>query len=83
MVMWLKVGWFGIWLPIFLLWPIALLLLLIFLPLVFIGMAITGQLPRFWRVVRVVLALYTMICAFRGLRIEIHNDSGTFEVYLP
>ena len=83
MVMWLKVGWFGVWLPIFLLWPIIILVLLLGLPLVLIGMAITGRLAKFWKVVRVTLAAYTMVCAFRGLRVEVQNEHGTFEIYLP
>ena len=83
MVMWLKIQWFGIWIPLFLLWPIVLVLLLLATPLVFIGMAITGNISRFWIAIRIVLAAYKTICATRGLRIDIHKNETTFEVYLP
>ena len=83
MVMWFKIQWFGIWIPLFLLWPIVLVLLLLATPLVFIGMAITGNISRFWIAIRIVLAAYKTICATRGLRIDIHKNETTFEVYLP
>ncbi len=83
MVMWLKIQWFGIWIPLFLLWPIVIVLLLLVMPLVFIGMAITGNISRFWIAIRIVLATYKTICATRGLRIDIHKNETTFEVYLP
>ncbi len=83
MIMWLKIQWFGIWVPLFLLWPIVLVLLLLILPLVFIGMAIAGRISRFWIALRLVLAAYTMVCALRGLRIDIHKEDTTFEIYLP
>ena len=76
MVMWLKTQWFGIWVPLILLWPIVL-------ALVAIGMAIAGRIDRFWMALRVVLATYTMLCALRGLQIEIHKEDKTFEIYLP
>jgi hypothetical protein len=83
MVMWLKIQWFGIWVPLFLLWPIVLVLLLLILPLVFVGMAIAGRISRFWVAVRLVLAAYAMVCALRGLQIDIHKETTTFEIYLP
>ena len=83
LVMWLKIQWFGIWVPLILLWPIVLALLLLILPLVAIGMAIAGRIDRFWMALRVVLAAYTMLCALRGLQIEIHKEDKTFEIYLP
>ena len=83
MVMWIKIQWFGIWLPLFLLWPIVLVLLMLILPLVFLGMAIAGRLSRFWMVLRIILASYSMICSVRGLQIEIQKEHSTFEIYLP
>ena len=83
MVMWFKVQWFGIWIPLFLLWPIVIVLLLLVMPLVFIGMAITGNISRFWIAIRIVVAAYKTICATRGLRIDIDKEEMTFEIYLP
>jgi hypothetical protein len=53
------------------------------MPLVFIGMAITGNISRFWIAIRIVLAAYKTICATRGLRIDIDKEEMTFEIYLP
>lgn len=83
LVMWVKIQWFGIWLPIFLIYPFALALFLLALPLVFIGMAIAGQISKFWVVLRVILAAYKMICSVRGLQIEIEKENRTLEIYLP
>ncbi len=83
MVMWFKVQWFGMWIPLFLLWPIVLVLLVLLLPLVFLGMAIAGRLSKFWVVLRIILASYSMICSMRGLQIEIQKENSTLEIYLP
>ena len=83
MVMWFKVQWFGIWVPLFLLWPIILVFLAIMLPLIFIGMVIAGRVSRFWVVIRIVLAAYSTICAARGLGIDIHKEQTVFEIYIP
>jgi hypothetical protein len=60
-----------------------LALLVLVLPLVAIGMAIAGRIDRLWVALRVVLAAYTMVCALRGLQIDIHKEDTTFEIYLP
>ncbi len=83
MVMWFKVQWFGIWIPLFLIWPIVLVLLLLLIPLVFLGMTIAGRISRFWVVLRITLAAYSMICSLRGLRIDIQRENTTLEIYLP
>lgn len=83
LVMWLKIQWFGVWIPLFLIWPIVILLLLLVLPFVFIGLAVAGRISQFWKVLRVIFAAYLMICAVRGLRIDIHKEHRTFEIYLP
>ena len=83
MVMWIKIQWFGMWVPLFLLWPIVLVLLLIALPFVFLGMLIAGRISRFWQVIRLVLAAYGMVSSLRGLRIDIHREDKIFEIYIP
>ena len=83
MVMWFKVQWFGIWIPLFLLWPIVIALLLLILPFVFIGLSIAGRLSKFWMALRIILAAYSMMCSVRGLQIEIQKEHRTLEIYLP
>ena len=82
MVMWIRFGWFGLWIPLFLLWPIVLVLWLFFLPFVFLGMAVTGRISRFWRVIQITIAAYEMVCATKGLRVEVRNERTTFEIHL-
>ena len=82
MVMWIRFGWFGLWIPLFLLWPIVLVLWLFFLPFVFLGMAVAGRISRFWKVIQLTLAAYEMVCAAKGLRVEVRGDRTTFEIYL-
>jgi len=82
-VMWIKVQWFGIWIPLFLIWPLVIVLLALTLPFIFVGMAIVGRISRFWMVIRIILAAYKMVCSVRGLRIDIHKEDRTLEIYLP
>jgi len=82
-VMWIKVQWFGIWIPLFLIWPLVVALLLLILPLIFLGMAVAGKISKFWMILRIILAAYTMVCSIRGLKIEIHKEIRTLELYLP
>ena len=82
MVMWIRFRWFALWVPLFLLWPVLLVLWLLFLPLAMIGMAVTGRISRFWKVIRLSLAAYEMVCATKGLRVEVRNDRATFQIYL-
>jgi len=82
MVAWIRFRWFGLWLPLFLLWPLVLALWLLFLPFVMIGMVVTGRISRFWKVIQISLAAYEMVCATKGLRVEVHNDRTKFEIFL-
>ena len=82
MVMWIRFRRFGLWIPLFLLWPILVVLWLLTLPFVFVGMAVTGRISRFWKVIQLTLAAYEMVCATKGLRVEVRNDRTTFEISL-
>ena len=82
MMMWFRFRWFAFWLPLFILWPIALLLWLLFLPLVMLSMLVTGRISRFWRVIRLSLATYEVVCAMRGLRIDVRTGTTTFQIAL-
>jgi len=82
MIMWIKFRWFGLWIPLFLFWSILLALWLLLLPFVMLGMAVTGRLFRFWKVFQLTFAAYEMVCATRGLRVEVHSDRTTFQIFL-
>jgi hypothetical protein len=66
-------GKFGFWLPLFLLIPLALVVLIILSPLILIGIIVLWpsrwgklalhSLPASWRI----------LCAMRGLKVDIHN----------
>jgi len=82
MIMWIRFRWFGLWIPLFLIWPILLALWLLLLPFVMLGMAVTGRLFRFWKVFQLSFAAYEMVCATRGLRVEVDSDRTTFQIFL-
>jgi hypothetical protein len=82
MVMWVRFRWFAIWVPLFLFYPIVLALWLMLLPFVILGMAVTGRISRFWKVLQLTWATYEMVCALRGLRIDVRSDRTTFQIQL-
>lgn len=67
-----------IWLPLFLLWPFALVLAL---PVFLVGLVMVtiiqlGSAGRFWECCR---ALYAVICEFRGTLVDVEGpDSRVF-----
>ena len=81
MVMWIRFHWFGVWIPLFLAWPIMLVLWVLLLPFVLLGMAVTGRAPRFWKVLRLTAATYETVCALRGLRVDVRSDRSTFQIH--
>ncbi len=62
---------FGLWLPLFLVWPLLLVLGLVLWPLLLIAAAVLW----YWGWGRPLLfggpALFSVLCALRGLRIEV------------
>ncbi len=67
---------FGLWLPLFLIWPLLLVLWVILLPLLLIAAVILAY--KGWA--RPLLlggpALFLLLCALRGLKVEVGQDSG-------
>ncbi len=64
---------FGLWLPLFLLIPLALVVLIILSPLILIGVIVLW--PSGWGK-KAVLALWAAIvsfCSLRGLKVDVHN----------
>jgi hypothetical protein len=73
-------GWrFGIrlWLPLFLLWLLLLPLFLLSLPLLFVAALMFGF--RFWRSLG---AVFAVLAAFRGTRVEVENPGARIFVKL-
>ena len=70
----------GLWLPLFLLLPLALVVLIILSPLILIGVIILW--PSGWgkRALYVLPAAFGVFCSLRGLRIDI--QSGRESVYI-
>jgi hypothetical protein len=69
-------GWMpGLWLPLFLIWPIVLVLLL---PLLLLGLCVALVVQA--RSVAPWLALfggvYTLLCALRGTRVDVRGPSS-------
>jgi hypothetical protein len=64
---------FGLWLPLFLLLPLALVVLIIFSPLIFIAVLVLW--PSGWGPwgLRVLWASLPIFCSMRGLEVKVKN----------
>ena len=71
---------FGLWLPLFLLLPLALVVLIILSPLILVGILILWPSGRGRRALLVLPAAFRIYCSLRGLRIDI--QSGRQSVYI-
>jgi hypothetical protein len=74
---------FGLWLPLFLLFPLALVVLIILSPLILIGVLVMlalgqGRWVEFG--FRCLWAAITSSWALRGLRVDIQGRNGTVQV---
>ncbi len=67
---------FGLWLPLLLIWPFALLLGLLLLPLVLIAMIVL--LICGWGLQPLLLGprLFVLLCALRGLEVNVRDGSN-------
>jgi hypothetical protein len=73
-----------LWLPLFLIWPIVVLLLVILSPLILFLLAAgfvmfsiqLNPFELFWR-------LYLVVCSLKGLKVEVetHGDQSIIEIY--
>lgn len=66
---------FGLWLPLFLLWPLLLVLGILLLPLLLIAAVILSY--RGWGIPLLLTgpAIFGLLCALRGLKVEIGQNS--------
>jgi len=67
---------FGLWLPLFLIWPVIMVLGLVLLPLLLICAVFLW--PFGWG--RLLLfggpVIFSLLCALRGLKVEVNQSSG-------
>ena len=68
----LRVNSLRLWLPLFLLWPIY--------PLIALFSVLIGLL--FLKPIRLSLGFYQLLCALRGLRIEIKQPDQFVKIYI-
>jgi len=70
----------GLWLPLFLLLPLALVVLLILSPLILIAVLVLLPSGRGIWALRVLRAAFGVFCSLRGLKVDI--QSGHESVYI-
>lgn len=68
---------YRLWLPLFLLWLILLPLLLVLLPIVVLILSFAGARP-----LRTLSALWNLVVALRGTRIDMDSANGAFEIQI-
>jgi len=72
----------GLWLPVFLLWPVLILLAVVSIPLLLVLML------GFWwhhvarKVIRSIPAIFGIICSMRGFAVEVENKEKKEEVII-
>jgi hypothetical protein len=66
---------FGLWLPLFLLLPLALVVLIILSPLILVALFLLW--PSGWGLwaLKVLKAAFASFCAMRGLEVDVQNAS--------
>jgi hypothetical protein len=62
-----------LWLPVFLLWPIGLLLAAILLPLGFVVAVVTDHVDCFLELCR---SSYSLVCEARGTLVDVEGDGA-------
>ena len=79
-VLQIRIGRFGLWIPLILIWPLAAVLWLLVLPLLLLVAVLTFR----WRwVVPMLLlgpALFRLFAAFRGLEVDVQSNSSRVRV---
>jgi hypothetical protein len=71
-LLYLRIGSFGLWLPIFLFWPLGLLIAPFLL--------LAGLFSR--KPIRFTVEAYRLCCAFRGTRIDIEQPDQRINIKL-
>lgn len=66
---------FGLWLPLFLIWPLLLVLGVVLLPLLLVGAVIVWHKGWGKPLLFAGPALFWMLCALRGFEVDVKNRS--------
>ena len=70
------------WIPLFLVWPIVVVLSVALSPLFILGVALWGQAGKRRTTIMAAPALFRLYCAARGMRIEATDCDGRFVLAL-
>jgi hypothetical protein len=73
---------FRIWLPVFLVWPLVYLLMLILLPLIVAADLILTAAGKQLSLTGIVFAVHRVLAALRGLRVHVSSGGGTSGVHV-
>lgn len=65
----------GLWLPIFLLWPLLLVVVLLAVPLYLVLLLVSPFVPKANKVVKAIPAIYSVICALKGLTVDVKDEN--------
>ena len=72
---------FGLWLPIFLLWPLVLAVVLVLLPFVLLGALILLPFGMGTMLLLFLPMLLRLLCALRGLELDVDNGADKVRLY--
>jgi hypothetical protein len=73
---------FGIWLPLFLLFPIALAFLIILSPLIIIAIIVLWPSGKGKLVPFCLWAAFISVCSMRGLKVDVYNQAKNEMVFV-
>ncbi len=65
----------GLWLPVFLVWPLMLIFALILTPLLFMASLFLIWRRKFRALLKAIPRFYAVICAARGLDVEVESEN--------
>lgn len=70
------------WIPLFLLWPILAVMVILLLPLIILTEVILRLSGHDYRLCRILIATYDLVAALRGLRVDVQEKSKDSMVYV-
>ena len=73
---------FGLWLPLFLLLPLALVVLIVLSPLILIAILVIWSSGWGERTLLVIRTAFTIFCSMRGLRVDIQSRNQYVYIYV-
>jgi hypothetical protein len=72
----------NLWLPIFILWPIALFLLIVSLPLIIVLIAVALFNDQVKKALGKLRAAMTLACSLRGLQVDVCEKDKEVRIYV-